>query len=152
MHKCLLECLRLIFWRAFTGSADEIKAEISRLQASLANLTATAAAAASATAAPEDEDGRLLSLLLMWRQQRRAALRKEVARLEQQLAHMQGSSKQLAEGSVFDKLVSWIKDNGGQVCTFGQRAAGGRGVDDAAAHHVDVALCSGGRTKAQYRL
>jgi hypothetical protein len=100
----------------FTGTADETAAEISRLQASLANLTATAAAAASAKAVPEDKHGRLLSLLLMWRKQRRTALRKEIARLEQQLAVMQGNHKQQPEGSVFEKLVSWIKDNGGQVC------------------------------------
>jgi hypothetical protein len=96
------------------GSQIQLEAEVTRLQSTLANLTATNAAAAAAVPAASDKGGQLLRIILEWRQQRQAAIEREVARLQQRLAVVTGKEQQ-QEISAEDKLVEWIKENGGQV-------------------------------------
>lgn len=61
---------------------------------------------------PPDSSGRILGLMLKWRQQRKAALQAEIARLDRQLAVQSGTThKATAE----EELVAWIVENGGQV-------------------------------------
>lgn len=70
----------LCIWRA--GTKAELLAEAGRLGARLEMLRA-GEAAAQATKPHEaaDKDGRMLSLLLEWRQQRIAAIKAEIDRL-----------------------------------------------------------------------
>lgn len=106
----------------FAGNQTQLEAEVARLQSTLANLTATDAAAAATVPASEDKNGRLLRLLLEWRQQRRAALEREVARLQQRLAVVKGQVQE-QKVSAEDRLVEWILENGGQVGCLGQSGA-----------------------------
>jgi hypothetical protein len=66
------------------GTQQQLQAELARLRARLADVAAgDAAAAATVPDAAGDASGRLLRLLLTWRQQRKAGLQLQVARLEQ---------------------------------------------------------------------
>lgn len=98
------------------GDTQELAYEVARLQSSLHNITASDAAAAAAVPASDDRDrGRLLRLLLEWRQQRKAALQKDIARLQQRLAEGGAQRLQQQQVSAQDKLLGWIEENGGQV-------------------------------------
>jgi hypothetical protein len=98
----------------FTGNQIKLETEIARLQSTFVNITATDAAAATATPAASDKGGRLLRMIVEWRQQRKAAIEREVSRLQQRLAVVTGKEQQ-QEVSAEDRLVEWIKENGGQV-------------------------------------
>ena len=98
------------------GTQEEIQTEITRLKARLANVTAGDAAAAATTAVSTDKGGRLLSLILRWREERKEALQKEVDRLQQRVVELQAEAagKQLVTPE--ERLVEWLSENGGQVC------------------------------------
>lgn len=88
--------------------------EISRLHTILNSLsisnrstTSAAAAALPSVAAPEDTDGRLLRLLMRWREQRVAALRHEIARLQRRLVESSNAAP--------ISLTEWIRQQGGEV-------------------------------------
>jgi hypothetical protein len=60
--------LHLLFHVCSTGNQTELEIDFARLQSTLANLTATNAAAAVALLTASDKGGRLLHLILEWRQ------------------------------------------------------------------------------------
>jgi len=70
---------------------------MARLSARLRHLVAGEAAAAAIIPDPEtDADGRLLSLLKEWRQQRMAAIKLEISRLQRQAARLEAMSAQFS--------------------------------------------------------
>jgi len=104
------------------GSCDDLQAEHNRLQDLLHTITAADASAKATPPAVEDSNGRMLELLLAWRQQRQAAITAEMARLNEQLAQCDGRlAKQGVAGatqklqSTADELLQWIEQNGGKV-------------------------------------
>lgn len=115
VHVCCMHCA--------TGSCEELQAEHNRLQDLLHTITAADASAKATPPAVEDSNGRMLELLLEWRQQRQAAITAEMARLQEQLAQCAGRlAKQGATGanqklqSPAEELLQWIEQNGGKVC------------------------------------
>lgn len=98
------------------GTKEETQEEVARLKERLANVTSGDAAAAATKADPSDKSGRLLSLLLRWREERKATLQKEIDRQEARLADMAAAAAgSLRVVTAEEKLVEWLKDNGAQV-------------------------------------
>lgn len=94
------------------GTLKETRAELARLRKLAVTLTSGDAAAAAARPVAEDAGGRLLSLVLRWREMRHAAVQREVAVLEHREQQLQ--SGQLP--SVVEAFTAWLALNGAQVC------------------------------------
>uniref|UniRef100_A0A383VSU2 SET domain-containing protein n=1 Tax=Tetradesmus obliquus TaxID=3088 RepID=A0A383VSU2_TETOB len=95
----------------FNGSLSETQAELARLRALAAELVSGDAAAAAAKPVADDAGGRLLSLVLRWRQMRQEAVKREVLLLE-------AREQQLKAGKlpgVVERFMSWLAENGAQV-------------------------------------
>jgi hypothetical protein len=95
------------------GTLKETQAELARLRKLAATLASGDAAAAAAKPAAGDEGGRLLTLILRWREMRHAAVQREVAVLEQR-------EKQLMTGQLptaADAFTAWLAENRVQVST-----------------------------------
>lgn len=96
---------------------EELQAELTRLEAVLATIVSGDAAAEAIKPVASDKGGRMLSLFLELRKERKGALQKEIDRLKQRLAEeatrKDGSAQQ--EPSAEEKMIQWIRDNGGQV-------------------------------------
>jgi hypothetical protein len=92
-------------------SLKETQAELARLRRLAATLESGDAVAAAAKPVAEDADGRLLNLVLRWRQMRYKAVLREVAMLEQR-------EQQLKAGALpgaAEVFKTWLAENGAQV-------------------------------------
>jgi hypothetical protein len=60
-----------------------------------------------------DQDGRLLSLLLKWREERKETLGIEISRLQNRLAEAIAGKQ--TETPIEEELMEWLTANGAQV-------------------------------------
>jgi hypothetical protein len=93
------------------GSLKETQAELARLRKLAATLESGNAAAAAAKPAASDEGGRLLNLVLRWRELRQQAVQRQTAMLEIR-------ERQLKAGKlpgVVETFKTWLEENGAQV-------------------------------------
>lgn len=114
---CVHGCLCAV---ANAGNREETQTELARLQGRLANVSAGDAAAAATKVAWSDPGGRMLGLMLRWREERKAALQAEILRQEQRLANFAAldsllPGQQMPAEDPLEKLVEWLTTNGAQV-------------------------------------
>jgi len=63
-----------------------------------------------------DKGGRLLSMLVTWREERKATLKVEIARLQQRLTELaEAAAGKQTEVPLEEELVNWLTANGAQV-------------------------------------
>lgn len=102
-----------------TGTSQQIKEEEAWLKARLQHLAAGEPAAAAVTPDVEsDADGAFLTLLRQWRQQRRAAIEGEIARLQQQAVRLKaaaGTGGGSSGATQHAALMQWLEENGAEV-------------------------------------
>lgn len=93
------------------GTLEETQAEMARLQELAAALVAGDVAAAAAQPVAEDDGGRLLGLVLRWREMRQQAIQREISMLKQRQQQLEAG--QLP--TVVEAFAAWLSENGAQV-------------------------------------